>query len=144
MLARARGRGQRDAVYVWRGVDAAKIGDVEVGAVAVEVHHVVGPAGVVGGVQRLRQPGECCWAEDVQVQAVYLGGAAADQAAGHRAERHIGPAARAADHQQDAQAVAGGLRQGRVPGCPQVGADEDARGQRDRGVAARVAEQFPG
>ncbi len=86
------------------------------------------------GVQHLRQPGEGGRAQHVQVQALHLLRPAADQAAGHRPERHIRPPARPGDHQQHPQPVPRRLRQLRMPGRPQMGADKRPRAQRHRRI----------
>ena len=93
----------------------AEILKVEVGAVAVEMHHVIRPPRIAGGVQHLRQPGEGGRAQHIQVQALHLLRPAAHQPGGHRPERHIRPAARPADRQQHPQPVPGRLRQPRIP-----------------------------
>ena len=120
-----------------------KRSEVEVGAVPVEVHHMVRPAGVSGLVQDLGEAGVGGGAQHVQVQAGHLLGAAADQPGGHRPERHIITTAGAADHQQHPQPVPARLRQAHPARGLQVGADELTRAQRHRGISARVAQQFP-
>ena len=47
----------------------SQVGEVELGAVAVEVHHVIRPPRLLGRVQHLRQPGEGGRAQHIQVQA---------------------------------------------------------------------------
>ena len=115
-----------------------EVGEVEPGAVAVEVHHVVRLPGVMRVAQHLRQAGERGRAEHIQVQALNLTRATADQAAGHRPEWHILPPARSADHQQHPQPVPGRLGQLGVPGRPRMGADKRPRAQRYRLIPVRI------
>ena len=61
-----------------------EIREVEPGAVAVKMHHVIRPPSVIGGVQYLGQPLECGRAEHVQIQALHLIRSAAYQAASSR------------------------------------------------------------
>ena len=62
---------------------------------AVEVDHVIraGPASAASCRAWVRR-GSSCGAQNVQVQAGHLLGAAADQPGGHRPERHILPGPR--------------------------------------------------
>ena len=89
----------------------------------VEMDHVVGAARVRRRVQHLGEPGEGGGAQHVQVQALHLLGAAADQPSGHRPERHIlAPAGRqiTSSTRNRSPAASGKLNAGGL----QVGADE--------------------
>ena len=132
------------AVAIATDVVVVELAEVEVSAVAVEVHHMVGAARVSGFLQDLGEPGEGGRPQHVQVQAVHLVSPAADQPGGYRAERHILAAPRAADDQQHPQPVPARLRQVTHPACGlQMGADELTRAQRQRRIGAGVTQQFP-
>ncbi len=136
------GRQRRVAPRVVVGVLGFAGGQVGPGAVAVEVHDVVGPAVLLrrlepGGHGRVGGRAQHVELERRQAAAQL------DEVAGHGAERHVASAPRPADHQQHPQLRPRG-RQDRSAGGPVVGPHERPGPQRHRLVGAGVAQQLPG
>ncbi len=119
---------------------------VGVGAVAVEVDDVVGPAGVPGGAQHLAEPREGRRAQHVEVEALAdLPVQLRHQLAGDGAERHVRAGPGPADDQEDADLFGGlGLGGQERPDRPRLAANERLRRQRQGLVRAGIADQLPG